>query len=263
MKIIVCLKLVPDSEASIVVRPDRRGIEEKGLTYVMNPYDEYAVEAALQIKERHGGEVTVLTVGPSETEKALRSALAMGADTALRLWDDAFVNSDSGVTAAILARGLEGMEYDLILCGKQAIDDDCAAVGPALAERLGLPQATVITELEIDPESGKARVHREVDGGTEVLDIALPALFTAQKGLNEPRYPPLRGMMAAKKVEIEVRGLDALGLAPDEVGEAGSKTRVVALSPPPQRPPGRIIGGEVEEAVKELVRALREEARVL
>lgn len=263
MKIIVCLKQVPDSEASIVIRPDGQGIEEKGLTYVMNPYDEYAVEEALRIKEKHGGEVTVLTVGPPEMEKAMRSALAMGADTAVRLWDDAFVNSDSGVTAAILARGLEGIEHDLILCGKQAIDDDCAAVGPALAERLGLPQATVITELELDPEAGKARVHREVDGGTEVLDIALPALFTAQKGLNEPRYPSLRGMMAAKKVQIEVRDLAALGLAPDEVGEAGSKTRIVALLPPPQRPPGRIISGEVEEAVKELVRALREEARVL
>ncbi|KPJ54217.1 electron transfer flavoprotein subunit beta [candidate division TA06 bacterium DG_24] len=263
MKVIICLKQVPDSEASIVVRSDGQGIEEQGITFVVNPYDEYAVEEAIQIKEQHGGEVTVVTVGPPATEKALRTALAMGADSALRLWDETFVGSDSGASAAILARALQGMEFDLILCGKQAIDDDCAQVGTALAELLDLPQATVITELELDPGARKAKAHREVDEGTEVLEVSLPAVFTAQKGLNEPRYPSLRGMMAAKKVEIEVRDSASLGLAPDAVGAGGSKTRIVSLSPPPTRPPGQIIEGEVADAVKELVRILREEAKVL
>ncbi|MBI5166557.1 MAG: electron transfer flavoprotein subunit beta/FixA family protein [candidate division NC10 bacterium] len=264
MKIIVCLKQVPDTAATIKVKPDGSGVETEGITYVINPYDEFALEEALRIKERLGeGEVTVITLGPPKAKEALRTALAMGADKGVHLSDPAFEGGDSYATAKALARAIQGLPYDLILCGKQAVDDDAAQVGPAMAELLGLPQACVITKLEIDANRKKAVVHRQIEGASEIMEVSLPAVFTAQKGLNEPRYPSLKGIMGAKKKEIAEHNPSSLGLSPEEVGLAGSKVKILKLSPPPSRATGKILEGEPREQASQLVKLLREEAKII
>lgn len=264
MKIIVCLKQVPDTAATIQVKPDGSGVETEGITHVINPYDEFALEEALRIKERIGeGEVTVITIGPLKAREALRIALAMGADKGVHLLDPAFEGGDSYVTAKALARAIHRLPYDLILCGKQAVDNDASQVGPALAELLGLPQASVITKLKIGDDRKKAVVHRQVEGASEVLEIPLPAVLTAQKGLNEPRYPSLKGIMGAKKKEIVELKPSDLGLSPGEVGRAGSKVKTLRFFSPPSRVQGRVLEGEPREQVSQLVKILREEAKVV
>ncbi len=265
MKILVCIKQVPDTAALIRVRPDGSGIETAGLPLVLNPYDEFALEEALRIQERHGGEVTVLSVGPDSAKEVLRTALALGADRALLLSDPAFEGSDSHATALLLARAIqrEAVAYDLILCGKEAVDDGAAAVGPTLAERLGLPHVSVITKLEISSDGRRAMAHRQVEGAREAVEVSLPAILTAQKGLNEPRYPTVKGIMGAKKKEITVLTATDLGVGADEVGRVGSLLTPVRLTPPPSRPAGRILTGEPADAVASLVAALRDEAKVL
>lgn len=263
MNVVVCLKQVPDTELTLSIAEGGQDIDRGDLNYVINPYDEYAIEEALRIKEKFGGEITLAAIGPERYEEALRGGLAMGADRAIHVKDDALEGSDPLVIAYILSKVIGGIEYDLILCGKQAIEDDSGQVGPALAEYLNLPQVTVVTKLEIDSESKKAVAHREVEGGIEVVETSLPAVVTTQKGLNEPRYASLRGMMKAKKMSIEARGIADLGISSDEVGKVGSKTHLIELIYPPKRSAGRILEGELVEVVKELVRCLREEAKVL
>jgi len=259
MKIIVCMKQVPDTAARITVTGDGKGIETGDLSYVVNPYDEYGVEEALRIKEKLGGEVVVISLGPDRATEAIRTCLAMGADRAIHLKDDAFGEADPFVTAKVLARVISEMEYDLIFCGKQAVDDNAAFVGPALAEFLGVPQATVITKLTPDEDGKTITVEREVEGGKEVLEIPLPALVTTQKGLNEPRYASLPGIMKAKKKEIKVVDAASLGIA----DEPAAKVKAQSWSPPPERKAGKKIPGEPAEAVKKLVRLLKEEAKAL
>ncbi len=263
MNIIVCMKQVPDTAARIKIGSDGRDIDRSDLSYVVNPYDEYAVEEAIRIKEKVGGEVVVLCMGPERATEAIRTCLAMGADRGIHFKDEAFEGSDPYVTAKLLAKAISGMEYDLILCGKQAVDDNASFVGPALAERLGIPQATVITNLELAEDQKKITVERETEGGKEVLEVPLPALVTAQKGLNEPRYASLPGIMKAKKKEIKVVDAAALGISPDEVGEKGAREKILALTLPPERQAGKVIPGEPAEAVKELVKLLKEEAKAL
>jgi len=263
MNIIVCMKQVPDTAARIKIGSDGRDIDRSDLSYVVNPYDEYAVEEAIRIKEKVGGEVVVLCMGPERATEAIRTCLAMGADRGIHLKDEAFEGSDPYATAKLLAKAVSGMEYDLILCGKQAVDDNASFVGPALAERLGIPQATVITNLELAEDQKKITVKRETEGGKEVLELPLPALVTAQKGLNEPRYASLPGIMKAKKKEIKVVDAAALGISPDEVGEKGARENILALTLPPERQAGKVIPGEPAEAVKELVKLLKEEAKAL
>jgi len=250
MKLIVCIKQVPDTETRIKIGPDNRSIDLTDVNFVVNPYDEYAIEEALRIKERLGeGEVTVISLGPERTTSAIRTALAMGADNAVLLkTEDQPVDPYS--TAQALADVLRGMEYDLILFGKQAVDDDNAQVGPMVAELLGLPCVTVVTKLEIS--DGKIRAQREVEGGLEVVEAPLPAVITAQKDLNEPRYTSLRGIMMAKKKTIEER----------EPSLPDSKIKILKMEYPPAREAGKIVG-EGKEAVPELVRLLREEAKVI
>ncbi len=250
MKIAVCVKRVPDSEARIKVGADKTSIDESGVKFTLNPYDEYAVEEALKLKEAAGsGEVVVVSVGGDAAQETMRTALAMGADRGILLKTDA-VGLDPLPVARALAAELEDGGYDLILFGKVAIDDYNHGVGVMVAELLELPCASAITELEIGDGQGKAE--REIEGGVEVVEFDLPGVITADKGLNEPRYPALRGIMLAKKKPLEVKdaSLEADGL------------EVVGLAPPPERKEGRIVGEGVA-AVPALVDALRNEAKVL
>lgn len=263
MNIIVCMKQVPDTETLIKIKPDGSGIVTDDIKYIMNPYCEYGVEEALRIKEKFGGVAILVTVGAARAVEALRTGLAMGADRSIHLNDPAFEGGDGFATAKALAEVIKKETFDLILCGKQAVDDDMAQVGPALAEILNLPHATLITKLELFPDKNKAKVEREVDGGREVLEVNLPAVFTCQKGLNEPRYASLPGIMKAKKKEVKPINLASLGLPADQVGAAGSKTKILKYIPPPSRPPGKIVSGEILDVAKNLVKLLREEAKVI
>ncbi|HXX39774.1 MAG TPA: electron transfer flavoprotein subunit beta/FixA family protein [bacterium] len=260
MHVVVCVKHVPDTEAQVRIRGDGRGIEESGLNFVMNYYDEHAVEEALRIKERTAGTVTVITAGPARAVEALRAALAMGADQAIHIQDAALETLDDLGVARVLAAAIAPLPHDLVLCGKLATDYNASIVGPALAEYLGLPQATAVSRLEL--REGSATAHREIEGAVEVLEIALPAVVTVERSINEPRYPSLPGIMKAKRTPITVRTLADLGLAP---GTAGVDRRVepLGLTPPPKRQAGRIIEGEPDVAVRELVRLLRQEAKLL
>ncbi|MBU2689450.1 MAG: electron transfer flavoprotein subunit beta/FixA family protein [Candidatus Eisenbacteria bacterium] len=262
MKIVVCIKQVPSSEARVQINADGTSIESGELELVVNPYDENAVEEALQIKEAKGGETIALTVGSDKAEAALRACLNQGIDKAMIVKDPSLQGGDFLGTAKILAAALKQINPDLILLGKLSIDEENSAVGPALAELLGLPHVTVASKLEwIDDTSLK--VSREVEGITEILALSLPAVITANKGLNEPRYASLRGIMAAKKKPIEAIDPTGLGLDPNVVGAAGRKISILKMEPPPPRAEGKVLQGEPQETVPELVRLLREEAKVL
>ena len=244
------MKQVPDTETRVKVAADGRTLDPAGVTWIINPYDEFAIEAALQLKEKLGaGEVVVLTLGGAGAQTAIRSALAMGADRAVHLKCDASA-PDSLAVARALAEAIRGLAPGIVWLGKQAIDDDAAQVGPMLAEMLGLPCATRVAKFELDGQS--AKVEREIEAGLEQVDVPLPAVFTTDKGLNQPRFASLKGIMAAKKKTIEERPVD-LG---------GASLELVALELPPARAGGRIIG-EGAAAVPELVRVLREEAKAI
>ena len=249
MNTIVCIKRVPDSATRIRIAAGGREIDPAGVKHVMNPYDEFALEEAIRRKEAAGdGRVTVLSAGPPETADALRTALATGADEAVLLVCEA--THDGRAVAHVLAEEIRAREFDLVLFGKQAIDDDNMQVPQMVAEFLGLPCATVVVDLEI--EAGRAVARREVEGGHQVLEFDLPAVVSTQKGLNEPRYPSLKGIMAAKKKPLEEKRVT--------LSEPGLE--LVLLEEPPAPAQGRIVG-EGPDAVPELVSALRREARVL
>ena len=264
MKIIVCVKQVPDTAAKIVIKEGFREINTDQVQFVLNPYDEFAVEEALRIKERkEGTEVTVITIGPDRVGEAIRTALAMGADRAYHIQDDAFTGSDNYVTASVLAKLIGSMEYNLILCGKQAVDDDAFFVGQALAEMMGIPHVSVITKLNFSEDYHVATAKRQLEGGSEVVEVPLPALFTCQKDLNTPRLPSMKGIMSVKKKEIIKLDLAGVGLEKNQVGEVGSLVKSLSLSLPPARGGGKILEGTEEETARELVKLLREEAKVV
>ncbi len=249
MNILVCIKQVPDTETRIKIAGDKKSIDPTDVNWILNPYDEYAVEEALRIKEKLGSTtVTVVSVGPERTVSAIRSALAMGADEAVLVKTDQVL--DSLATAKALAAAIKEMPYDLILSGKQGVDDDNLQVGPMVAELLNIPCVTYISELKL--ENSKAIVKREVEGGMEIVEATLPAIFTAEKGLNEPRYPALRGIMMAKKKTIQEK----------QIQLDSPKIQIVNIEYPPTRKGGKIVGQGVD-AVPELVRLLREEAKVV
>ncbi len=260
MNIVVCIKQVPDTAARIKVRSDGKGIETSDISLVVNPYDEYAVEEALRIKEKAGGEVVVVCVGPDGATEAIRTCLAMGADRAIHIKDAALEKADPFVQAKALAQAVSRMEADLVLCGKETVDDNSSFVGPGLAEFLNLPQATVVTKLTVSDDGKTITVEREGEGCREVLELPLPAVVTAQKGLNEPRYASLPGIMKAKKKEIKVMDAAALGLSQEDLA---GRVQLLSLSLPPKRTAGKVIPGEPADAVKELVRLLKEEAKAL
>ncbi|AMA72048.1 MULTISPECIES: electron transfer flavoprotein subunit beta/FixA family protein [Aneurinibacillus] len=254
MNIIVCLKQTFDTEEKIVLESGK--ISEDGVEFIINPYDEYAVEEAIKLRDEHGGEITVVTVGPERAESALRTALAMGADKAV-IVDDQGLELDEYSVAKILAAVIKEREYDIILGGNMAVDNGSGQVGPRLAEELGIPQVTTITKLDID--GGKATIERDVEGDMEVIEVSLPVLVTAQQGLNEPRYPSLPGIMKAKKKPMERLTVDDLNID----GDVSAKTSVTETFLPPKKEAGRVLNGDIQDQVKELVALLRNEAKVI
>ncbi len=258
MKIAVCMKQVPDSEARIAIDPSGAAIQTADLGMVINPYDEYAIEEALRIREAQGGEVIVVSVGPESAQAEIRKALAMGADKGVIVQEASYLGGDGLSIARILAETVRSLQPDLVLCGKLSIDVESDLVGIALAEYLGWPHVALATRIEW--EGKEARVHREIEGGAEVVALSLPAVITAEKGLNEPRYASLKGIMAAKKKPIDIVQPQ---VAPEQRGPAAAKVSVVAMAPPPARTGGRKFTGEVEEVVPQVVELLRVEAKVL
>ncbi|BBO69554.1 electron transfer flavoprotein subunit beta [Desulfosarcina alkanivorans] len=256
MEIAVLLKQVPATESLIEIADDGATIKTDGINWVMNPYDEMAVEEALQIRDAVGGSVTVFSLGPEKAVEALRTALAMGADTAVRI-DPEGKSLDGLATAKVLAGELRKGAFELIVAGHRAVDDDNFQVGPAVAEFMGMPHISMVIRQEI--ADGKICCTRTIDGGTLVLETALPALITTQRGLNEPRYASLPGIMKAKKKPIDTRTLSETGTDP---GDPMVKTLAMRL--PPQRKGGRIIDGDsATDKAAALVKALREEVKVI
>lgn len=258
MKIAVCTKYVPDTAIKVKLAPGGKGVDVSDVTFVVNPYDEFALEEALQIKERAGGEVVVISAGGEKSTAGLRTCLAMGADSAVLIQDESLENADSTAIGTALARVCGEIKPDLILFGRNAIGVDNGQVPAVVAEMLDLPQVSVVVKLEL--QEGKFRAEREVEGAKEIVEGSLPVVVTAQKGLNTPRYASLKGIMAAKKKTIEIRSLDSLGVKP---GELKSLLSVEEVMMPPTRPPGQVLTGEPAETVARLVKLLHEEAKVI
>lgn len=266
MKIGVLVKNVPDTETKIKLSSDRSAVEEQGIKWVMSTFDEYAVEAGLQLREKFKDDttVTVISLGPDRVVETLRTALAMGADDAVHVWDPAMEGGDSLCEARILAKVVGTMGFDIIFGGKQGIDYDASQVCAAVAEHLGIPQVQVVIGLDVKDDKTGLVAKRSVEGGTEVVDVKLPAVVTCEKGLNEPRYASLPGIMKAKKKEIKkITMADLDDMNEDQVGAAGSATKIVGFEPLSARPPCKMIEGEMPQQVSELVRALREDAKVI
>jgi electron transfer flavoprotein beta subunit len=257
VNIYVLLKRTFDTEEKITLSNGK--INEDGAEFIINPYDEYAVEEAIQVRDAQGGEVTVISVGTEEAEKQLRTALAMGADKAVLInIEDDIENGDQFTTAKIIGEYLKDKNADLIIAGNVAIDGGSGQVGPRVAEILGIPYITTITKLDI--ENGNVSVIRDVEGDSETIEASLPLLVTAQQGLNEPRYPSLPGIMKAKKKPLEELELDDLDLEEDDVE---AKTKTIEIYLPAKKEAGKVLDGEISAQVTELVQLLRSEAKVI
>ncbi|MEM1585824.1 MAG: electron transfer flavoprotein subunit beta/FixA family protein [Candidatus Bathyarchaeia archaeon] len=256
MDIIVCVKHVPDTtEAEIKINASGKDIEKRGLVFDINEWDDYAVEEAVRIKEKLGGTVTVITVGPEDADSTLRKCLARGADKAVRVTDPRILGSDAYAMAKILYNVIKDMRFDLILTGAQTSDDGSAVVGPVLAELLGVPHVTMVKKIEF--RDGKAVVNRELEGGfEETLEVNLPALFTVQTGINEPRYVSIMAIRRAMQKEIKVMTLADIGLSEEDVGEAGSWLRIESLFIPPAEKKVEFISGSPEEVASKIVEIL-------
>jgi electron transfer flavoprotein beta subunit len=259
LKSLVCLKQVPDTETQIKVNPNGTGIVTDGIKYIINPYDEFSVEEALRLKEKFKeGEVVILCIGPDRVTEAIRTALAMGADRGIHVNDDSLNFADPYVIAQALAAAAAQVEYDLIFCGHRAIDDDFGEVGAMLAELLQIPQVTLVTKVDVAPDKKSAVVERDIEGGKEIIEVPLPCVLTSQKGLNEPRYASLPGIMKAKKKPIDKKTAADLGFAP----ETKLVSRIYTM--PAERKAGtKYEGLEPAEAARIVVQALRSEAKVV
>lgn len=259
MKSLVCLKQVPDTETQIRVDAAGTGIVTDGIKYVINPYDEFSVEEALRLKEKFKeGEVVILSIGPDRTLEAIRTALAMGADRAVYVNDESLNQADPYLIAQTLAAVARQTEYDVIFCGQRAIDDDFGEAGAMLAEMLNLPQVTLVTKVDVTPDKKSAIVERDVEGGKEIVEVPLPCVLTSQKGLNEPRYASLPGIMKAKKKPVDKKTAADLGIA------AAPRLQSRSYTMPPDRKAGtKLENMEPAEAAKAVVQALRSEAKVI
>lgn len=256
MKIGVLVKQVPDTETKVKTKADNSGIEQEGIKYIVSPYDEFAIEEAIKTKEKNpGSEVTVLSLGPARTVEAIRTALAMGADKAIHI-DDEGTNPDSYVVSKALAKVIADNGFEIIFTGKQAIDQDNGQVAQQVAEFLGWPQVMILEKLEL--AGNKAVATRRVSGGSkEIYDVDLPALFGCEKGLNTPRYASLPGIMKAKTKPVQAVKLSEVK------GDATPKVAYSNFRLPPEKAPGKMLAGDAATQVKELVRLLREEAKVI
>ncbi len=264
MKILVLVKQVPDSTTAIKIRADGEDIERAGVKMVVNPFDEFAIELAVQLRENRPDveNITALAVGPATAAEALRTALAVGADEAVHLCDPAFETLDELQTAALIASVVRDGGYNLALRGKQEIDLDSGQIGPALAEALDWPHVGAVTKLEIAADARSLTANRRIEGADEAVRCDLPALLTIEKGLVEMRYPSLPNLMKAKKKPLKT--INAAGTPGFEklVGDVGG-TSMHRLAPPPQRPPGKVLKGDVSETAPQLLKLLREEAKVI
>jgi electron transfer flavoprotein beta subunit len=262
---IVCMKQVPDTEAQIRVKSDGTDVVLDGVKFIISPYDEFGIEEALRIKEKMGaGKVSLVSMGPARCVESIRTGLAMGADDAFHLDDAAFEGSDPLATAKALAAQLKKMEYDVVFCGRQAIDDDQSQVGVALAENLGIPHVSLVIKVEVAADKKSAKVNRQIVGGEEIIEVPLPAVLMAQKGLNEPRYASLPGIMKAKKKPLAPVKAADIGIDAAAAGAAGAKTKGINFTLPPARTAAKIIqGGSPEEKAAALAKALREEAKAI
>jgi len=255
---VVCITHVPDTESRIKIA-DGRKIDETGLKFIVSPYDEFALEEAIRVKEKQGGDVTVVTFGPDRAQQALREALARGATKAVHVKGESG-DADSLGIAKVLAAAIKSIPHDLVFLGKQGVGPDNGLVGPMLAELLGYPQVNVVTHLEVG--DGKLTAHREIEAAEEVLEAPLPAIVTAQKGLNEPRYASLKGIMAAKKVAIDTKSIADLGL--DEGDVLKQRVVTVSLELPAEKTGGRKIdGADPNAAAQEIVKYIKEHAKAL
>ncbi len=256
MDIIVCIKQVPDT-TDVRIDPMTNTLIREGVQSIINPFDMYAIEEGIQLKERFGGNVIVVTMGPPQAEAALREAISLGADEGILVSDRAFAGSDTWATSYTLAAAIKKIGgFDLIICGKQASDGDTAQVGPGIAAHLDLPQVTYVKKVENIDEK-HAKVERMTEEGYEVVETPLPCLLTVVKEINEPRLPSLKGMMRSKKAEIKKLIKDDLDVDEEGLGLNGSPTQVVKIFTPPPREGGQMLEGEVSEVAKKLVEALK------
>ena len=263
MNFIVCIKQVPDTETQIKIGQDGKSIVEDDIKWIINPYDEFGIEEALRLKEKFGGEVTVISLGPERASESIRTALAMGADKGIHIIDAALEGSDVLAIAKALAETIKTLEYDIIFTGQRGIDEDQGLVGAYIAEILNIPQLSVIIKVDVAEDGKTLKALRPVEGQNLAIESSIPVLITAQKGLNEPRYASLPGIMKAKKKPLEKKTLADLGIVPSEVGVNSRKLKILEITPPKQRKAGRIIEGNTpEEKAGELARVLHDEAKV-
>ena len=251
MQIVVCVKQVPDSESKITIKEDQ--VDDSGFSFIINPYDEYAIEEAVRLKEQHGGQVTLVSLGTADPGIVIKNGLALGADEALILKDGSYDRFNSDTAARQLAEAIKPLNPDLVMCGQSGIDFNLGLTGPALAEHLDIPHVSFIQKLEV--EGGKAQAHRQIEGGHEVVETTLPALFTCQKGLNEPRFPSLMDIMKAKKKPVNE----------PQAADSGEPTAVIGRARlPAARTGGYIVEGEsAAEKVAKLVGHLKTDAKVI
>ncbi|HZS43516.1 MAG TPA: electron transfer flavoprotein subunit beta/FixA family protein [Blastocatellia bacterium] len=257
MKAIVCVKAVPDTETRIKIGADGRSIDRTDVKFIISPYDEYALEEGLKLKEAAGGgEVVIVSFGGDEVPAIMRECLARGADRAIHVKDAAIDEADTVTVGKALAAAIKPENPDIVLCGTKGVGGDNSQIASIVAEYLGIPQVTDVTKMQVTDRN--VRAEREIEGGHEVIETQLPVVISAQKGLNEPRYATLKGIMAAKKKPIDTKSAADLGLT-----DLSPKVRIVALGYPPARPSGRIIPGDPDAATNALVDALHNEAKVI
>ena len=258
MEIIVCIKQVPET-TEVKINPETNTLIREGVKSIINPFDMYAIEEGIRLKERFGGKVIVISMGPPQAVAALREAVSMGCDQAILITDQVFAGSDTWATSFTLACAIKKIgKFDLILCGKQASDGDTAQVGPGISTHLDIPQVTYVKKIE-QIDNHIARVERMTEEGYEVIELSLPALFTVVKEINEPRIPSLRGMMRAKKAEITHWGAKDIQANPEELGLNGSPTQVIKIFTPAPRQGGQIFQGETSDIIEKLAALLKNE----
>lgn len=256
MNIIVCIKQVPET-TDIKIDPKTNTLVREGVESIMNPFDKYAVEEGVALKEKYGGKVTAISMGPPQAEAVLREAISMGVDEGVLLSDRAFAGSDTWATSYTLAKGIEKLKsYDLVICGKQAADGDTAQVGPGISTHLGISQVTYVRKIR-NIDNGVITVERLIEEGYEIIEVKTPSLFTVVKEINEPRLPSLKGIMRAKKAEIQLLTSKELDVKPEYLGLDGSPTQVMKIFSPPVREKGKLIEGDIPEIVEKLVEILK------
>ena len=260
LRIVTCIKQVPET-TEVRVNPETNTLVREGVPSMVNPYDLYAVEEAIRIKEKHGADVTAITMGPPQAEEVLREAISMGADNAILLTDRAFAGADTWATSVTLAAAIRKIGFDLITCGKQAVDGDTAQVGPELAELLGIPSLTFVSSIE-ELDGSLLKVRRMMEEGYQVVEASLPCLLTVVKEINEPRIPSLRGKLKAKSTEVPIWDSSHLSIDASEVGLEGSPTRVIRIFTPTKKREAKLFSGDPADCAKDLVKSLKERGAI-